>query len=73
MKEALKVLGWIAFLLGASLAILTLIFAFSIGIRIVGFLLALFGVGGFFVYVLWSWWIECVVEPIRKRKNSKGK
>lgn len=73
MKEALKVLGWIAFLLGASLAILTLIFAFSIGIRIVGFLLALFGVGGFFVYVLWSWWIECVVEPFRKRKNSKGK
>ena len=71
MKDALKVIGWVSFGLGCIIAIFTLIFAFSIGIRILGFLLALFGVGGFLCYVVWSWWTECVIEPIRKKKKPR--
>lgn len=74
MKDALKVIGWTAFVLGAALSVLTLLFAFSIGIRIIGFLIAVFGVGGFLCYVVWSWWTECVIEPIRsKRKSNRRK
>lgn len=67
MKEALKVIGYISFGIGALLTILTLIFAFSIGVRIVGILVALFGVVWFFGFVAWSWWTECVVIHFRKK------
>ncbi len=70
MKNALVALGWIAFSIGGLLTLLTLIFAFSIGIRIVGVLLAVFGVGGFLCYVVWSWWTECVIAPLRSKKRK---
>lgn len=73
MRNALVAIGWIAFSIGGLLTLLTLIFAFSIGIRIVGVLLAIFGVGGFICYVVWSWWTECVVEPWRKKRKPRSK
>jgi hypothetical protein len=71
MKNAFVAIGWIAFIIGGFITILTLIFAFSIGIRIVGVLVAVFGVGGFLCYVVWSWWTECVVQPMRKKRKPR--
>lgn len=70
MKEAFKVIGYISFGIGVLIAILTLIFAFSVGIRILGVLIAIVGVIWFFGFVVWSWWTECVIEPLRKKKKA---
>lgn len=69
MKDALKVIAWTAFGIGCVITFFTLVFAFSIGIRIVGVLIAIFGVGGFICYVVWSWWTECVLPSLRKKKK----
>ena len=70
MKQALMVIGYVSFGIGSLITILTLIFAFSIGIRILGVLVAIVGVIWFLGFVVWSWWTECVIEPLRKKKKA---
>lgn len=76
MKNAILALACISLVVGVSLAIVTVWFAAGLILRIIGFLVACFGIMIIIAFIVWSWWTECVVEPYqlkRKLKQQKRK